>query len=174
MAESLCILLYLSSLGKYFQIVGYWVLQACECFEAYTIRFPSASGLQWDTSWLWRTSAPCGICLFHPADHYSHADAARPIPFYSPRRADSTETFPNSGGDLPPEISAFFNLLTSIAMRTLWNLYHSIPLNQRILRHPVPTLSDSSLKCYPNLSTWVPWASTFKLSATGCYRHANT
>jgi len=38
--------LYLSSPGKYFQIVGYWVLQAWGRFEAYTIRFPSASRLQ--------------------------------------------------------------------------------------------------------------------------------
>ena len=46
LVESLCIHLYLSSPGKYFQIVGYWVLQACGRFEAYIIRFPSTSGLQ--------------------------------------------------------------------------------------------------------------------------------
>ena len=46
LVEWLCIPLYLSSSGKYFQIVGYWVLQACGRFEAYTMRFPSTSGLQ--------------------------------------------------------------------------------------------------------------------------------
>jgi len=44
--EWLCILLYLSSPGGYFQIVGYWVLQACGLFGAYTIRFRSTSGPQ--------------------------------------------------------------------------------------------------------------------------------
>jgi len=38
--------LYLSYPGKYFQIVVYWVLQACGRFETYTIRFPSPSGFQ--------------------------------------------------------------------------------------------------------------------------------
>jgi len=104
---------------------------------------------------------------------YRHADASRPIPFDSPRRADCNETLHDSGGHLSPEISAFFILLTSIAMRTLRNLYHSIPLGRRIPTHPVPMLSDSWLKCYPNLCTCVPQASTFKLSATGCYRHAD-
>jgi len=53
---------------------------------------------------------------------YRHADTSRPIPFDSPRRADSNGTLPDSGGQLPPEISAFFTLLTSIAMRTLRDL----------------------------------------------------
>jgi len=105
---------------------------------------------------------------------YRHADTSRPIPFDSPRRADSNETLPDSGGHLPPEIPAFFILLTFIAMRTLRNLYHSIPLDRRIPTHPVPTLSDRRLKCYPNLCTWVPPASTFQLLASGCYRHADT
>jgi len=104
---------------------------------------------------------------------YRHADASRPIPFDSPRRADSNETLPDSGGHLPPELSAFSILLTSLAMRTLRNLYHSIPLDRRIPTHPVPTLSDCRLKCYPNLCTCVPQASTFKLLASGCYRNAD-
>ena len=95
------------------------------------------------------------------------------MPFDSPGRADCNKTLPDSGGHLPPEISAFFILLASIAMRTLRNLYHSIPLDRRIPTHPVPTLSDRRLKCYPNLCTCVPWASTFKLLASGCYRHAD-
>jgi len=45
MVEGLSILLYLGSMAKYVHIVGYWVLQACGRFEAYTIRFPWASGL---------------------------------------------------------------------------------------------------------------------------------
>ena len=105
---------------------------------------------------------------------YRHADASRPIPFDSPRRAYSNETLPDSGGHLPAEVSAFFILQTSIAMRTLRNLYHSIPLDRRIPTHPVPMLSDGWLKCYPNLCTCVLRASTFKSSATECYRHADT
>jgi len=49
---------------------------------------------------------------------YRHADAARPIPFDSPRRADSNETLPDSAGHLPAEICPFFSLLTSIALCT--------------------------------------------------------
>ena len=45
--------------------------------------------------------------------------------------ADYNETLPDSGGLLPPQISAFVILLTSIAMRTLPNLYHLIPLDRR-------------------------------------------
>ena len=104
---------------------------------------------------------------------YRHADASRPLPFDSRRRADSNETLPDSGRHLPSEVTAFFILLTSIAMRTLQTLYHLIPLDRRIPTHPVPTLSNRLLKCYRNLCTWVPLASTFKLLATGCYRHAD-
>jgi len=106
---------------------------------------------------------------------YRHADTWRPIPFDSPRRADSNETLPESGGHLPPEISAFFILLTSMAMRTLRNLYHSIPLDQRIPTGPVPMLSDCWLNRYAYFCTrvQVPRARTFKLLATGCYRHAD-
>jgi len=46
LAEGLSILLYFSSPGKYFQIVGYWGLQPCGHFETYTNKFPSASGLE--------------------------------------------------------------------------------------------------------------------------------
>jgi len=146
-------------------------LTLADCNEAR----PDSSGLQSGPARLGRTSASTqwGICLFLPADLYSRADASRPIPFDSPRRADSNETLPDSGGHLPPEISALFMLLTSIAMRTLRTLYHSIPLDRRIPTHPVPTLSDRWLKCYPNLCNWVPWARTFTLLATGCYRHAD-
>jgi len=89
--------------------------------------------------------------------------------------ADCNQVLPDSAEHrpVPGEVSALFFLLTSIAMRTLRTLYHSIPLDRRIPTHPVPTLSDRWLKCYPNLCTCVPWASTFKLLATGCYRHAD-
>jgi len=113
------------------------------------------------------------MCPFLPADLYSHADASRPIPFDSPWRADPNKTLPDSGGHLPPQISASFVLLTSIAMRTLRNIYHSIPLDRRILTHPVPTLSDRWLKCYPNLCPRVHQGGTFKLAATGYYIHAD-
>jgi len=84
---------------------------------------------------------------------YRHADASRPIPFDSPRRADSNETLPDSGGHLPAEVSAFFILLTCIAMRTLRNIYHSIALGRRIPTHPVPMLSDNWLNGYAYFCT---------------------
>jgi len=105
---------------------------------------------------------------------YRHEDASRPIPVDSPRRADSNETPPDSSGHLPAKVSAFFMLLTSIPMRTLRGLYHWIPLGERIPTYPVPTMSDRWLKCYLNSFPWVPRASTFKLAATGYYRHAGT
>ena len=39
-------LLSFSSLDQYFQIVSYYVIQACRHFETYTIQFPSLSGFQ--------------------------------------------------------------------------------------------------------------------------------
>jgi len=92
------------------------------------------------------------------------------------KRADSNEALPDSSGDLlvPGEVSAFVCLLTTIAIQTLRNLHHSIPLYLRIPTHPVPTLSDHWLQGYPFFCTCVPWASTFKLLATECYRYADT
>jgi len=89
--------------------------------------------------------------------------------------ADCNQVLPHSGGHrpVPGEVSAFFFVLTSRAIRTLRALYHSIPLDRRIPTHPVLTMSDRWLKCYPNLCTCVPRTSTFKLLATGCYRHAD-
>jgi len=104
---------------------------------------------------------------------FRHADASRHISFDSPRRADSNETLPDSGGHLPSEVSPFFSLLTSIAMRTARNIHHSIPLDWRTPTHPVQMLPDRWLKGYPNICTWDPRASTFKLWATVCYRHAD-
>jgi len=100
---------------------------------------------------------------------YSHADASRLIPFDSPRLADSNETLPDPGGHLPTEVSPFYSLLTSRAMRTLRNLYHSIHLDRRIPTQPVPMLSDRWFKGYPYLCTLVLRACTFKLLATECY-----
>ena len=59
-------------------------------------------------------------------------------------------------------------------MQMLRNLYHSIPLDWRILTLPVPMLSDHWLNCYAYFCTLVLWVSTFKLLATECYRHADT
>ena len=58
--------------------------------------------------------------------------------------ADSKEALPDSSGHLlgPGEVSAFVCLLTAIAMRTLQNLYHSIPLSERTPMRPFPTLVD--------------------------------
>jgi len=69
--------------------------------------------------------------------------------------ADCNQVLPDSARyrPVPGEVAAFFFLLTSIAMRTLRDLYHSIPLVQGIPTHPVPTLSNHWLKCYPNLCT---------------------
>jgi len=104
-----------------------------------------------------------------------HADASKPIPFDSPRLANSNESLPNSSRYLPSEVPPFFFLLTSIALWTLRNLHHSIPLNRRIPTHPVPTLSDHWLNHYPYFCTFVPRAYSFKLLATSeCYSHAAT
>ena len=99
---------------------------------------------------------------------YRHVDASWAIPFDSPRRADSNEALPDSGGHLPAEVCAFFILLTSLARRTLPDLYHTIPLAERNSTHSVPTLSNHWLKGYPFFWTLVPLPSTFKLLATGC------
>ena len=94
--------------------------------------------------------------------------------FNSSRQADSNEALPDSSGHLPAAVSALFCLLISIAMQTLQNLHHSVPLSRRIPTDPVPTLSDPWLKGYPFFSSLVLRASTFKMLATGCYRHADT
>ena len=101
-------------------------------------------------------------------------DTLRPILFNCPRRADLNETLPDSGGYLQvtAKVSAFFSLLTCIAMCTLQNQYYSIPLGEQNPTHSVPKLSDNWLNRYRFLCTLVPWASTFKLLATGYYRHA--
>ena len=161
--------MYLSSPGKYFQIVRYCVLQACGRFETYIIRFPSARGLQCDPSRFCRTFALRDICLFHTTDCYSHADSPKPVPFDSPRRVDSDVTLPDSGGHLPREVSAFFTLLTSIAMWTLRELYYSIPLAEWNSTHSVRTLSDRWFPGYRYFCTLVLRASTFKLLATEYY-----
>ena len=105
---------------------------------------------------------------------YRYTDTSRPIPFNSPCREESNETLPDSGGQLPANVSAFFSLLTCIAMWTLQNQYHSITLAERNPTHSVLTLTDHWLKGYPFFCTLVSRASTFKLLATGCYRHVDT
>ena len=70
-------------------------------------------------------------------------------------------------------MSPFLSLLTSTAMQTLRNLYHSIPPNRRIRTHPVPMLSDHWLQGYLFFYNSVPRVSIFKLLATECYRHAD-
>jgi len=104
---------------------------------------------------------------------YRDADASRPIPFDPSRWADSNETIPDTGGHLPAEVSPFFSLLTSIAMRTVQNLHDSIPLYLQITTHCVPPLSDYWLQGYPFFCTCVPRVFIFKLLATECYRHAD-
>ena len=91
-------------------------------------------------------------------------DSSQPIPFDSARQADYNETLPAPSGYLPADVSAFFSLLTSIGMWTVRNLHPSISLAKRIPTHPVPMLSDNSLKGYPYLCTLVPRISTFTLS----------
>jgi len=88
--------------------------------------------------------------------------------------ADCNEALADSSGHLlvPGEVSAFVCLLTTIALGTLGNLHHSIPLYMRIPTHPVPTLSDHWLNGYPYFGTLVLWVSAFKLLATG-YGHAD-
>jgi len=84
---------------------------------------------------------------------YRHADASGSMLFDSPHRADSNETLPDSGGHLPAEVSPFFSLLTSIALRPPRNIHPSIPLDRRIPTHPVPILSHPWLKGYPTICT---------------------
>jgi len=43
---------------------------------------------------------------------------------------------------VPGEVSALFFLLTSIVMRTLRDLYHSIPLGEWTPIRPFPTVAD--------------------------------
>jgi len=90
--------------------------------------------------------------------------------------ADSNEALPDSSRHqpVPGEVSAFFILLTSIAMQTLRNLYHSIPLDRQNPTHPVPMLSDHWPNGYAYFCTLVLWVSTFKLLAAECYRHPDT
>jgi len=89
--------------------------------------------------------------------------------------ADCNEALADSSGHLlvPGEVSAFVCLLTTMALGTLGNLHHSIPLYMRIRTHPVPTLSDHWLNGCPYFGTLVLRVSAFKLLATG-YRHADT
>jgi len=107
-------------------------------------------------------------------ERYRHADTSRPIPVSPSCRADSNETLSDPCGHLPAEVSAFFSLVTSIAMQRLRDPNPSIPLDRRIPMHPDPMVSDCWLKRYPFFCTLVPQASTFKLLATECYRHADT
>jgi len=100
---------------------------------------------------------------------YRHVDSSRPIPFDSPGRVDSNETLTDSGGHLPAEVSAFFTLLTFIAMWTLQELYHAILLAEGNPTHASQTLSDCWFKGYPYICTLVLRACTFKLLATECY-----
>ena len=58
--------------------------------------------------------------------------------------------------------------------RYVCNTWGRIFFADEIPTHPVQMLSDRWLKGYPNLCTWVPRASTFKLLSTEGYRHADT
>jgi len=84
---------------------------------------------------------------------YRHEDIQRPIPFNAPRQADSNERLPESAGHLRAKISPFSIQLTAIVMRTLRNLYHSIPIERRIPTNPVLILSDHWWKSYPPIGT---------------------
>ena len=75
-------------------------------------------------------------------EFYRYADTLKPILFDSPRRADSHDALRDSGGHLPTKVSPFFSLLSSIAIRTLRDLYHSIPLGGWTPIRPFPTLAD--------------------------------
>jgi len=99
---------------------------------------------------------------------YGHADTSRPIQYDSPRWADFHETLPDSGRHLPAEVSAFFTLLNSIAMWTLQELHHAIPLAEENPMHSFWTLSNCLFKGYPYFCIVVLRASTFKLLATEC------
>ena len=86
---------------------------------------PTHPGPMLSDHWLNRYAYLCTLVLcvttfkLLTTECYRHAHTSRPIPFDSARRADSNETIPDSGRHLPAVLSAFFTLLTSIAMQTL-------------------------------------------------------
>ena len=105
LVDGLSIHLYFGSPGKYIQIDGSWVLQACGHFKTYSVQFPAPSGFQWDPSRLWRTLARWGMSLFLPADIYSHPDSLKPIPFDPSRQVDSNASCPDAVQPLAEELS---------------------------------------------------------------------
>jgi len=105
---------------------------------------------------------------------YSYGDTSKHIPCDSSHRAGSNHTLHTPSRHLPPELSAFFSLPTSIALGTLLDLYDSILVGEPTSTHPVPTLSNCWLKGYPYQGTLVPRASTFQLLATEYNSHADT
>ena len=95
--------------------------------------------------------------LFHPGWHCSWPLSERiPMrPFLT--LADCNKALPASSGHrpVPGEVSAFFFLLTSIAMRTLQDLYHLIPLSEWTPMRAFPTLADiCPLRYLPFSSHW--------------------
>ena len=105
LVPGLFILLYISSQGKYFQIVCYRVLQVCGHLDTYRIQFRSPSWLQWDPFRHWWISARWGICLSLCADLYSHAEASNPTRFDSSRPANSNPPRPDAVRPLVDELS---------------------------------------------------------------------
>ena len=71
----------------------------------------------------------------------------------TPRDCNVALPDPRRHRPVPGEVSAFFFLLTSIVMRTLGDLYHSIPLGERTPMRPIPTLADISPLRYLPLSS---------------------
>ena len=96
--------------------------------------------------------------LLQPEGHYS-----LPLSERIPMRpiltlADCNKALPDSSGHrpVPGEVFALFCLLTSIAMRTLRDLYHAIPLTERTPMRPFPTLATICPLRYLPLSSCLP------------------
>src|SRR5205807_978067 len=68
----------------------------------------------------------------HVAVCYKCPGTSSLIPFDSSRRADSYSALPVPGGCLADELYTFSYPLTSISMRSLRIIPHSIPLDERI------------------------------------------
>ena len=94
------------------------------------------------------------------------------MPFDSSRPADSDGPLPGPCGPLADELSRFLTLLTATGMPPPRALYHSIRLVRRIRMVHVTTRSDRWWWSYLLVCTFDHRASTYRLFAAECYKHA--
>jgi len=106
------------------------------------------------------------------AECYKHATASSLIPLNSSCRAESNELSPGFGAPLAGELSPLLTLLTATGMPPPRALYHSIRLVRRIQMVRFTTRSDRWWWSYLLVCTFVHRASTYRLFAAECYKHA--